>query len=376
MAVRRVVLIIPHTSFRKHLRVREFQLGKALASKYSVYYLGWLPHNPGFLSKVATQTRNLFRRISVEQVEGVNVIYVPKAQIKSEISLRLNEWFLRSLCRELRVEVIINASTFHCPINKEELNVRYLIDVVDDHFDASQREKNYVIREMMKADCIITITESLQRKIALLVNKGCVVIPNGVWLKQIRNLEQTTAERIREKFNINEGFIITYIGNHHKMWGNLQFTLQAFSVFAKQTPASQLVVVGPGDEISKLKRQHRGANVIFTGPVDASEIDGFFQLSDIGVVPFKLMPYTHNSLPIKALEYCAARKIVVASKLQSLLALRFPNTIFSELDVREWAKKMEEAKEYKWNSAWDQLIEKYDWQLLGERLGREIENLF
>ena len=376
MSVRKRILLIPHCSFRNYLRIREFELARVLSTKYQVYYLTWFLHQSNFFSKAMTQIKNLFPNIYITVVDGVNILHAPKAQIKTKLSLLLNEWVLNRIIKQFNINIIINASQFYCPVNNKKLKVGYLYDLVDDHFMGLHTEAEYVKREIQKADKITTITKELQSKIAHICSRHSIVIPNGVWLEEIRTTDPYMLNELKQRYNITNEFIITYIGNHQSSWSNLSFIIRSFSIFKKENQNSKLFIVGPGEEIPKLKKENRDKDIIFTGPIEASEIKYFFQLSDIGVIPFKLFSYTHNALPIKVIEYSAARKIIVASKLRSVQNLKFPNIVFSELDEAIWARKMNEAKQLLWNNDWDQHIMEYDWQRLGERLISEIETLF
>jgi len=372
------VLVIPHTAFRNDVRVREFELAKALTKHgFEIFYLAWFPHQGTFLSKAATQLRNLLRRTTIEKTEEINIIRAPKLQIKAGISLVFNRWATAHICRELGIDFVLNAATFHCPIDKDALSVKYVYDVVDNPFTLTGAEARYTRQEISKSDCVLTVTHRLKQRIENLLGKDSIVVPNGVWLKQFRKPESDECRKLRHKFAICGSFIISYIGKHHSAWSNLDFLIGAFRLFRKKYYSdSQLLIVGSSDEATKLRRYNDGKRIIWVGPVDRTQVDYLFRISDIGVLPFALNPFTHDAFPIKVLEYAAARKVVVSSRLHALQDAELPHVLFSEVNTQEWARKMEEARLIKWDPAWDRVIEEYDWDHIANRLSDHLKALY
>jgi hypothetical protein len=116
-------------------------------------------------------------------------------------------------------------------------------------------------------------------------------------------------------------------------------------------------------------------DVIFTGPIPPEQIATCFQAVDIGVLPFQICPFTDNALPLKILEYGAARKRVLATPLKELKTLAFPHVSLLEPDPALWSAALEqEAKAPSpWNPGWDSVIAGYDWPLVLSNLPRLLE---
>ena len=114
-------------------------------------------------------------------------------------------------------------------------------------------------------------------------------------------------------------------------------------------------------------------------PVSPDEAAAWFHATDIGVLPFEPCPFTHNALPLKVLEYGAARKTVLASPLKELQTLQLPHVRLLPLERQAWAQALldEAHSPTPWEPAWDAVIERYDWPVLfsglKERLLQRLE---
>ncbi len=100
----------------------------------------------------------------------------------------------------------------------------------------------------------------------------------------------------------------------------------------------------------------------------------FFTLADVGVLPFERSPFTDDALPLKIIEYGAARKPVVATPLSELQRLELPNVLFAERNPEAWAERLETALELEWRFAWDSTFDRFRWDGIVDGLVRAIEN--
>jgi hypothetical protein len=95
----------------------------------------------------------------------------------------------------------------------------------------------------------------------------------------------------------------------------------------------------------------------------------WYQLSEVGVLPFEVTPFTTAAFPLKVIEYGAARRLVVASPLAALEEASLPYVrLVDRTSVTAWAEAIASALDAVWNPSWDESLERYDWRSLGQRL--------
>lgn len=82
-----------------------------------------------------------------------------------------------------------------------------------------------------------------------------------------------------------------------------------------------LMMVGPKDpefEPERLDALLARPNVQWVGPKPFNVLPGYFRLIDVGLVPYRDIPFNRGSFPLKTLEYLAAGRGVVASDLPAI----------------------------------------------------------
>lgn len=164
------------------------------------------------------------------------------------------------------------------------------------------------------------------------------VVPNGVDAARFQNpgpLPDPTTPR-SGKAAAGEGcesapMTIGFVGTL-KPWHGLPALLQAFSLLSAEVgkraePAPyRLLIVGDGPERSTLRRQAQREGleplVEFTGAVPHRRIPELLQRMDVAVAPYpEPGPGGFYFSPLKILEYMAAGRPVVASRLASIESL-------------------------------------------------------
>jgi teichuronic acid biosynthesis glycosyltransferase TuaH len=82
-----------------------------------------------------------------------------------------------------------------------------------------------------------------------------------------------------------------------------------------------LLIVGPRDPMFEPERFGRlvaRPNVAYVGPRPFDSLASYLKLVDVGLVPYALTEFNRGSFPLKALEYLAAGRPVVATPLPAL----------------------------------------------------------
>jgi glycosyltransferase involved in cell wall biosynthesis len=382
------VLVIPHQPGRG-VRVRSVEMARQLAATgaYEVYVLTWEPAAPtrhAIIQKVLTRSLEAMdtmrTRVRIEPEGNLRWVRLPHLMAPYPFCQGYNEEQLARFIRQERIDAVISASAYLHPVPRPETVGHpfvILYDVVDDHLSpesgpAWRRTRRFTLRELSKANHIMTVSHGLQ---ALLEAEGfgpVHLVPNGV---EIQSFQQSTpqaqqaVEAIRERYRLHGKFTVGYIGNHG-WWAGLRFLLETFNRFHETFPESRLLIVGPGEEVEQLQPAYASEWIQFTGPVPPEEVSAYFHAIDLGVLPFELSPFTHHALPIKILEYGAARKPVLASPLKELETLSLPHVQLLPLHQAIWqdALTREAQTSTEWNPLWDDTLRRYDWQLLMQKV--------
>lgn len=373
------ILCIPHQPHR-NLRVRTLEMAQYLAEagNHQVFVLAWQPGEPGTWGAVGKlRTRLIEALISIRQpvriepddaIPNLHWVRLPYLLAPWPWCQRFNRRQVTRFVNEHRIEAVINANAYHFPVPHQP-GLRYIYDVVDDHLNEGsgphwRRTRAFTLAELGKADAAAVISHGLQELVSGFgAGSKTHLIPNGVNLAAYRQADEDRVKAIRLEYGLDGRFAIVYIGNHG-WWSGLAFLLSVFERFHRIVPDSKLLVVGPGGEVPTLERQSNREGVVFTGPVPPKDVAAWFHATDIGVLPFDLCSFTHHALPLKVLEYGAARKRVLASPLKELETLDLPFVERLPPDVDTWVRALvDEAKQPgSWQPDWDDVVANYDWQ--------------
>ncbi|MFH1613297.1 MAG: glycosyltransferase [bacterium] len=133
-----------------------------------------------------------------------------------------------------------------------------------------------------------------------------------------------------------------------------------------------MFIIGGGSEIEKFEKL-ANENIIFTQNISPEKIHLFFKVIDLGVLPFIKIPFTDYAFPLKVLEYGASQKKVIATPLQELVYLNFPHLVLTERKIENWVNAIKKEKNSIWNQEWNEIIKKYNWNVIIQKLQKIIE---
>lgn len=137
-----------------------------------------------------------------------------------------------------------------------------------------------------------------------------VVEPNGV---DVARFQRAAQPRPRTATDVTVGFVGTL-----KPWHGVPLLLEAFARLAGGFPGARLLIVGDGPERTALDEQAAALNIAsrteFTGAVAPEAIPALLAEMDIAVAPYPRLDDFYFS-PLKVLEYMAAGRAVVASRI-------------------------------------------------------------
>lgn len=372
------LLVIPHVS-TFDVRVRSHEIAKRLADHYDVHYLYWADVSPRNGSVVSRRARQFWReltqsfgRCSSVRVPSDRLTYVSAPMRFRPLLGRLeyNRRGVAKLCRRLGISRILNASgASHITGGLD--GVVSVYDLVDDHVSlASERSKpvteTVIEHEMATSDQIVTISHALIDLIREQYDREAHYVPNGVDFDQMAAVSGADVAALRQQLGLEGKYVIGCIGNHGP-WSGLGLLIDAFKAIQPKMPDAVLLIVGPGPEVATYGDQ-ASEHIRFTGPVSPQVVSTYFHAIDLGTLSFDLLPFTENALPIKVLEYGAARKLTLATPLKELKTLALPGVMFAPPTVEAWAEALCEARERPWQDTWREAYDQFDWARVAQKV--------
>ncbi len=229
---------------------------------------------------------------------------------------------------------------------------------------------------MKKADAVITLGKAMKNDIK---NRGIAeekiyIVPNGVDAKKFVPLEPNQC--LKKKLGIEKKEVIGYIGSIRRMEG-IEILLKSFSLLEKKINNIKLLIVGPIRPISyleSLKNYSKILNikkdVIFTGMVPYEEVNNYYSIIDIFVIPRLNTRENRLVTPLKPLEVMAMGKVLLASDLPALNELikhnisgdlfKVENSKALAIKLEKYLKTPEKAKMLK-QSAREYVVNNYSW---------------
>lgn len=373
LKMKKNILVIPHIPSDK-VKVREKEIAKTLAKVYNVHYLTWnAPHSEKLSTKIRASSADLFKRTSTRREGNLIIVGVPTLHKPLPLSRYFNRYFLYKYISRNNIDVVLNASYFFFSVPRRK-DFGYFFDFVDFPFEENEKSgfNRFVIKhireEVEKAEVIFACSASLVGFIEKNYGKKAILLPNGTDVKTFGNVKEEDVVDLRRRYNLTNKFVIGYISNFGP-WSNLEFTLKVFKVLRSELKGVILFLVGPGGKAVGDEEE----GIISTGSISPSEIQTYFKMIDVGILPSPPTQFRNMSFPLKVIEYTAARKFVISTPLTGVKQLNFPNILLVPEDEKKWRRAIKEVKERKWKKEWDRLIEPYDWEKICEPLKDVID---
>ena len=199
----------------------------------------------------------------------------------------------------------------------EALRNRYggkiIFDCMDDHSGFSTNTKEALETEdslLKNADLVIVSSDLLEAK-AKQINTHVIQIKNGTEFEHFAN-----PCRNGELDHLSDRPIIGYYGAISD-W----FDMELVAKCARKFPDWSFVLIGATFG-ADLKPVEGLSNVIFLGEKPYKELPGYLGYFDVCTIPFKVIPLTLATNPVKFYEYLSAGKPVVSVELPELVAYR------------------------------------------------------
>lgn len=372
------VLFIPHAPRGKY-KLRTLQFALAAAERVDTLYLDYtMPDMSSRFGAMRVAQRVLHRRrtqsLSLQEEAGPGGLrFVSGPFLVSGGHDRVwsvNRSLVNSIVKTFGVTHVVNASALYFPA--DGLDVRYAFDLVDDHADMCSGPNRPAIESFLTgqigaAEVLVTASNQLADVARQRWRRESLVVPNGAEDLLLSVPDADAVDKIRERLGAAPGKLIGYIGNHGS-WSGVKFLVEAFAGLATRDPELRLAIIGPGVEVDELRRAGVPPGVTLTGGISPDEIGNYYHAIDVGVLPFAVMPFTDNAMPLKVIEYGFAKKPVLATPLKELARIGLPHVRFAPREREAWEQGLAELLRTRWAPEWEPRLLDYRWKSLTARL--------
>ncbi|MCK5305930.1 MAG: glycosyltransferase [Candidatus Omnitrophica bacterium] len=372
------ILIIPHHPDFSEIKIRLVEIAKALTKHYEVYLVSWQTASEEYSwqSRLLSAVKNIFPKSKPYKKGEINVVEVPILHRPLRIACAFNSFWLKNIIKREKVDIVINGSFYMFNISPKG-KFKYIFDLADlpagggSHF--SKFVKEQLKREFKKVNAVIAASKGLAGYVLENYRKKAFFVPNGADIKKIRSVKQENIDEIRKQYNLYGKWIIGYIG-YIGEWVNVELVVKAFEEVKKYVPRALLFWIGASPNMRKLRKLYEKDDVIFAGGVAKENIEAYFNLLDLAVVPTRKSLFQDLAFHIKLIEYSAARKFVISTPLEGTKVMNFPNVIFASENTEDWVRAIKKAQQMQWRMEWDGLFENYSWAKIANTLTGIIEN--
>ncbi|MCB0401995.1 MAG: hypothetical protein KDD41_07915 [Flavobacteriales bacterium] len=208
------------------------------------------------------------------------------------------------------------------------------------------------------------VSESAKKSVTEHITASFEPISNGADFAAIAQITSSQKEAFRKKYRIaGNKKIASYIGGAHKF--DLKFTEKLLDQAARDLPDLLFVLAGNIPVINK-------PNAVFTGILPNEEANVLYAVSDLGLTLKNTADndFIYNSVPLKFVQYAAARKPIVTFPVKWSVDAGFPNIVhINNEDVETWTREMKLFLEnFEWKTDYDLIWEKYDWKNIGKTI--------
>ena len=310
-----------------HFRIqRPQQLAMALSKKARrILYIS--PHfiddeRAGFIAERLDASGLLFQ-VNLF-VKGAPVIYdaLPEAEVISQLTAGIGEVLDWADCRQL---VSLVQHPFWYDVASVLPNSRLVYDCMDHHDGFGNNSESLIELEKLLirgADLTITTSTWLDESIAKYTQ-------NRAMIRNACDYEHFSKMPDEVYCDPQGRRIIGYYGAIAE-W----FDPALVEAVAKRHPDCCIMLIG-ADSASARARLARLPNVVFTGEIPYGKLPYYLYAFDVCLLPFKVVPLTLATNPVKVYEYLSAGKPVVTVSLPEMTT-QFDGLVYAAAEEKEF----------------------------------------
>lgn len=364
--------MIPHAP-QVRIRTRAMELSRALAAngvQVDIYARNTQSPNLSLMEKIKWHWKEISSGFQFIEVDyNLQKLSIPTVHRINNL-IKFTYWYSAQYLQNLNYDVIITSAYYELFFSSSNKNF-LIYDLVDDHADGyrlggkhkiADQVERFVNLQIEMADLVIASSKVLVDLAAKHYGKRAVYIPNGANVETIRNGYNQNANIEKTALRIG------YIGGLEE-FVRIDIVTHAVQKLRNYGIAAELIVVGDGPAVKELKRTEWLHLLGFKKP---EEIPDIVQTFDIGVVPFTLSSFTDAALPLKVIEYGAARCLTISSPIKELQLQEFPWVELVPLEVESWVTAFKKLSTVQWESSWDSIVDQFDWKKIASQLLKAV----
>ena len=364
-------LFVPHESFERPYRQREHYLIEKLSEKHEIHVISWTyrsvlsPENATDVLDLGAAIRGLSEW---KEQDSYTRHHIRRAVYPPIVTTPINQAFFRNALRKIVKEedidvLILGPSSGLLGFPRHDTGVPMIFDY-SDHI----QRRSILAKYAAMSSAVTCCSRSLVRD-ASPYSPTCYYLPNGL---DIAKFSGARAEDLRRDLGIDGGTCV--IGLIGATASEDLYYMRASRLLSRYVGDFAFLVVGGGQRAKEIQEysERRGLRSIFTGWVPYERIEGYFAATDVGIYPGEHTPFFEYAMPIKILEFTAAKRPVASTDLEGVRSLEFPNVFLSEPNEESFAKAIGKAYDYR-GSYPD--VSEFDWSRLASQLNRIAESV-
>lgn len=387
----RSILWIARMLFFNDLRIREVELAQGLASRARIVALdrsetvGWgersLVSRLKLRWQLATGGWESWRDDSMERFRMP--VVAGMGPLVSRAAARINERRIVQALERFQCSMVFHSHPLiFMPPPASRRRYRVHFDLVDNFLDGwsdsmvGRARKSFLKDALLRADSISAISHSLCDRIEEVTGRRPAYVPNGAAVEEIQAWPRTRIEETRRRHGLEGKTTLAYIGNHLDEFDGTEMLVEAFIAARRNRPDLELLMVGPGsDRVPRARSLGVADGIHVVGPVPTGDVWDYFHVADLGLLPFVLDPGTHDSLPLKVLEFAAAGKPMLVTPLRELIRLDLPHLRYSPYDSAAWSAALQDPATYVRPDpeAILQALKPFSWKAASDSMARVLD---
>ena len=231
-----------------------------------------------------------------------------------------------------------------------------------------------IIKNVSKSFKLIVPTKSMKEYIKgefKIATENIYVVPDGIFINEIPQISKNKIYEIREKLEINDKIVITYMGMLSLYHGFYDLVV-AFNKISKKLHNSHFLFIIPKGSSGIVFRYLKNLSFTILENVPRKEVYPFLQASDVLVIPHRAGTQFEYLYSNKLLDYVASGRPIVGYSTRAIreFLANYPLKILVEpnnpLKLAEGILAATEYKEEYVNGI--EYLREYDWNLIGKKL--------
>lgn len=373
---------------------RCYLIAENLSKFCEIYWLHWYDTRNKYWkgekntvwNSISCMLKSLFRKRSVIKSEIQNFYYIRQPFLNqyviryiigeklSRILMReVNRFFIEGLIKRIKPDFIFYSDGFYYT-NLNKSGVQYFTDIQDD-FDDEENSIDLLNYEIKRGKKYFkhslknyVITKKVKEHFSNLFFAEFEILENGADFGRIRNIKKEEIAIIKSKYGLSEDTIIlSYIGG--LVWFDFNFVEKLITRLNKSNIEFRLFLIGNLPKVDD-------KNVINLGILKPNETYKYYLLTDVGLLLKNSLgsDFLYNSLPLKIVQYSAARKPVISFPIKWVEEENFQNVFILNDNIEDWVNMIISLKDFTWNDSIEKQWAKYDWNNIVSRIVRDLDH--